>query len=433
MTSSGKLRLATLGLGNWAGRMVDLLLKMQGTSIELLNVCEPNLQPHAKKAFELKHAGIHVVESLDDVLSDKRVEGVYLPVPIHLHRPFTEKCLAAGKAVLVEKPVAGCVQDVDAMIAARDRFQKPALVSFQDTYDPAMLRLKREILNGSIGQVQSASLIGCWPRDESYYQRTTWAGKIRAGDTWVLDSPVTNAFAHYLHLTLFLLGDAETSWAQPTSVEAELYRVYDIENYDTASQRFMAAGVPVLVLLTHACRQSIGPIICLQGNSGSLRVDLSSRTAQVSSTRGTRMIQLSADSRMDAINAFAAHVKHRETPSALSTLEAARAHVVATNGASQAALVRTLPEEFIGGYISPDGDPGRFIPGIEHAMLACVEQQQMLHESSLVPWSVPPGQLSLLGYSQFTGCPLQSTFVGRMARSKVTRHAGDETGIGSAS
>ena len=46
------------------------------------------------------------------------IQAVWLPLPIDLHCPYTKLALAAGTAVLCEKPAAGCVDDVDDMIAA---------------------------------------------------------------------------------------------------------------------------------------------------------------------------------------------------------------------------------------------------------------------------------------------------------------------------
>jgi predicted dehydrogenase len=356
-------------------------------------------------------------DSFDAILKDQQIEAVFLPVPIHLHRPMTEQALAAGKAVLVEKPASGCVQDVDAMIAARDRARLPVLVSFQDTYDPTILSLKRAILDGVVGRVQSATVVGCWPRDEAYYRRTFWAGKIQHAGTWVLDSPLSNAFAHYLHLTFFLLGRQENTWADLKSVESELYRVYDIENYDTTSQRFIASGVPVLTLLTHACQTNVGPFIRIIGERGTIEIDLNERIARIDNeTTGPRQMQLSATPRDAAIIAFARHIRGLPVNAALSTLDAARVHVVAANGASQAAIVKSLAANHFAIAPSADGERQRIIPDIEQTLLACAEREVMLDESGLVPWSISAGQENLEGYSSFTGCPTQSVIAKTLSK-----------------
>ena len=200
-------------------------------------------------------------------------EAVWLPLPIPLHRPYTEQALAAGKAVLCEKPAAGCVQDLDVMQDAQRLAGLPVAVGFQDIYEPTTLALKRALLDGRIGTVESVTLTACWPRDSRYYARSAWAGRRRQDGAWVMDSPASNALAHYLNLALFLLGDSLTDSATPVRVEAELYRANPIETYDTSGLRLVTpSGVPLLALLTHACRETRPPRITVQGTHGVIRL-----------------------------------------------------------------------------------------------------------------------------------------------------------------
>lgn len=414
-----KLRVATVGLGNWAGSVLDRLLMQHkggnaGFSLEAL--CEPNPAAHPERLALLKSHNIPVLDRFDDLLELRGIDAVALPVPIHLHRAMTEQALLAGKAVLVEKPAAGCVQDVDAMIAARDRARLPVLVSFQDSFDPVLLHLKRAILNGEIGAIRSASLVGCWPRDEAYYARTNWAGKIRHNEMWVLDSPISNAFAHYLHLALFLLGTQERAWAVPEFIEAELYRVYPIENFDTASLRVVASGVPLLTLLTHACQETIGPLISVTGERGSISIDLMNRSAMVRSDRGTRNLSLHPEPRDLVMPAFTRHVRGLPVEAPVTEIQLARPHVVTVNGASQAASVQTVDESAYVVQSSPTGEHSRYIPGIEQLFLRCATGGKMVHESGNVNWSVPPGAMSLLGYDEFTACSQKTTYVQNVSK-----------------
>ncbi|MBD3346336.1 MAG: hypothetical protein GF401_14875 [Chitinivibrionales bacterium] len=101
-----------------------------------------------------------------------------------------------------------------------------------------------------------------WPRPESYYHRNNWAGKLKDPDgKWVLDSPVQNATAHFLHNSLYVLGKQTERSAVPSSIEIEAFRAYPIENYDTAALRCVTdSGVQVLHYASHTTKEQIGPL-----------------------------------------------------------------------------------------------------------------------------------------------------------------------------
>jgi predicted dehydrogenase len=408
------------GVGGYAGVVCEQLLagaQRSEPSVVLAAACEPNPVNHGPTIARLRASGVRVYASVDDMLGDDHIEAVWLPLPIALHRPFTERALAAGKAVLCEKPAAGSVDDVDAMIAARDRYGLPVAVGFQDVYDPQVLDAKREILDGTLGRVESATVHVCWPRDGSYYRRSNWAGRLRQGGAWVLDSPANNAMAHFLNLALFLLGHDEPSSATPVNVEAELYRVNPIENYDTCSLRLtLDGGVRVLVLMTHASTQQVEPTIVIKGDRGELRFD-DMKSIELRGVRHAREADNYTRLHAHMQDAFAGLVRTGAgggggggggrtwgpSTQAIATLEVARAHTVAVNGASEASDVRTVPDRFVPETPSREGHTLRSIPGIETVLAQCAADGQMLHESGLVPWSTPAGMKDLHDYRHFAG------------------------------
>jgi predicted dehydrogenase len=352
---------------------------------------------------KLRGAGVKVYAGVDELLAAD-VEAVWLPLPIDLHRSMTERALAAGKAVIVEKPAAGAVQDVDAMIAARDAAGLPVAVGFQDVYDPQILELKRKILAGELGRVVSAAVRGCWPRDERYYQRSPWAGAVRRNGVWVMDSPANNAMAHYINLVLFLLGPEEKAGVTPSGVEAELYRVNPIENYDTCSLRYeLPGGVKFLVLMTHACAEGCGPVTEIRCERGTVRFT-HGRHVEVSGEgwvrKASTLEQLHANMQRGVVNWLRGEDSEN---AAVATLEVARGHTVAVNGVSEAASVLTVPGEFVRATPVEEGKVLRSLDGIDEIFATCAAGGMMLHESGLVPWSVAGGKKDLTGYSEFRG------------------------------
>lgn len=413
-----QIALGLTGLGGYAGWACDQMLASasresgaagKGYQAQLAAVCEPDLSTHAAKAQALRAAGITVVSKLDDLLA-LSIDAVWLPLPIDLHRPFTERSLKAGKAVLVEKPAAGCVDDVDAMIVAQQEANLPVAVGYQNLFDAATWEMKRRLIERAIGKPLSASVVCCWPRSDAYFRRTAWAGKLKRNGTWVLDSPANNAMAHFLNLALFLLGPSEAESASPVTVEAELYRANPIENYDTCCLRYeVTGGATLLVGFTHACRRTIHPTVTLIGEHGTLRFWNSNRyeiTVNASSQgngNGAATQSLPAAPHVASLvtRGFAAYVLGDASPQ-VATLANARVHTVAINGASEACPVRSIPNDVIKVIPGSDGHPLRSVPGIEDALLACAADGQMLHESARVPWSAPAGTKDLRNYTHFT-------------------------------
>ena len=407
-TPAGPLLIGTAGMGGYAGVICRLLLEQSrgaggaGPLVRLAAICEPDPDAHPALSAELEAAGVPVLARWEDLLA-RPAEAVWLPLPIPLHRPYTEQALAAGLAVMCEKPAAGCVQDLDAMQEAQNRAGLPVAIGFQDIHEPATLALKRALLAGGIGAVRSVTLTACWPRDSRYYARSAWAGRRRQGGAWVMDSPASNALAHYLNLALFLLGDSLGDSAVPAGVEAELYRANPIETYDTCGLRLVtASGVPLLALLTHACRETRPPRIVMEGTSGSLHYEAGAQ-AEIRTPRGAQTFSLREASRTHMLRRFASLVRGVPDEQPVATLVVARAHLIAVNGASEAAPVHAIPPQFFN--VLPSGEGGRLtaISGIEDLFQACAERHCLPHETGLTGWTAPGGARDLRGYSFFAG------------------------------
>jgi predicted dehydrogenase len=221
---------------------------------------------------------------------------------------------------------------------------------------------------------------------------------------WVVDSPANNAMAHYINIVLFLLGADERGSVTPVGVEAELYRVNPIENYDTCSMRYeLPGGVPFLVLMTHACAESCGPTIEIRGEQGTVRL-LHGRQIEVSGEGRARRASTLEELHANMQRGLARWVRGKESSeAAVATLEVARAHTVAVNGASEAAAVVTVPAAFVKVTAVGDGKVLRSLEGIERVFERCAAEGTMLGESGLVPWAGAAGKMCLRDYRHFSG------------------------------
>jgi len=230
----------------------------------------PDLETEAQR--QLQDIGAEVFSDLESLLQAKErlaLDLAIVPTPIHLHARMTRALLAAGVNVLVEKPLAAVPADAEAIAVAARASGRFVAVGFQYLHAPEVQALKARLLAGAIGSVRRVVVHAAWPRSHAYYSRNNWAGRLRVGEDMVLDSPISNAMAHFLMLMLYLAGREHEAVAHPIRLTGELYRAQQIESFDTAAVRFETAdGCRLEFYGTHSSRRIERPSLVIEGSSG---------------------------------------------------------------------------------------------------------------------------------------------------------------------
>jgi predicted dehydrogenase len=260
--------LALVGIGGYGNSYVNALLdtpphERTAAAGDFRVTAAIDPAPHlCRRLDELTARGVRVFRSLDEFYAADRADLAVISTPLHLHAEHTIKALSHGSHVLCEKPLCVTPDDAIAMTQARDAAKRQVAIGYQWSFSPAIQRLKADILAGVFGRPKRMRCLVLWPRDEVYYSRNRWAGaKQDAYGHLVLDSPVNNACAHYLHNLFYLIGAASDRSDDPVEVTAELYRANPIENYDTAAVRCRTAGgTEILFVVSHATRAKRGPV-----------------------------------------------------------------------------------------------------------------------------------------------------------------------------
>ena len=145
------VRWGILGAANFAlNHMGPAIHAAKGADLVALATSDP-----AKAAgFAAFRPGLRVHSSYDALLADPQIDAVYIPLPNHLHVEWTLKCLAAGKHVLTEKPIALHASEIDRIIAARDASGLLAAEAYMITFHPQWRRAKAWLEAGEIGTLR---------------------------------------------------------------------------------------------------------------------------------------------------------------------------------------------------------------------------------------------------------------------------------------
>lgn len=171
----------------------------------------------AEKAapFQAFASDLNVYLDYEDMLADPSIEAVYIPLPNHLHIEWTLKAIAAGKHVLVEKPLAMEASGFDPVIAARDASGLVVAEAYMIAHHPQWQRVKALIAAGEIGDLVLVDAVFSYDN--------------AADPTNIRNRPETGG-GSLPDIGVYTLGSARLATGEnPTAVSAAIRRENDVD------------------------------------------------------------------------------------------------------------------------------------------------------------------------------------------------------------
>ncbi len=385
---------ALAGISGYGHSYVDALLANKpGAEFEFVAAVDPFPQ-RCRSIDALRARELPIYPTMLGLFgAHPETDLIILCTPIHLHASQICDSIRAGANVLCEKPLAGSVHDGQRVLRAEAVAQKQGKfigIGYQWSFSSAVLSLKRDILSGQLGRALRLRTRVDFPRDEAYFRRNNWAGKIHApGGEDVYDSPVNNATAHYLHNMLFLLGERIESALVPLTVQAELYRANDIENFDTAAMRCeMPGGAELLFYTTHATYDRHGPSFVYEFERATVTYD--NRDGEIKATfrDGTTRNYGSPERERDQ-KIWQSIAAVRSGAPLPCTPRTAFAHTLCAAAAQESgAAITRVPASALRLRPSEEGSMV-VVDGLAEALDECFESATLPSESSSLPWARP--------------------------------------------
>ncbi len=206
-----RTRIAIVGLGMAVTPHAKGLLDLHET-VEVAYAHAPSAA--RREAFAARFP-FPTCDSLETILADASVDAVAIFTPANTHAAIAERCAAAGKHVLLEKPIDVTTARAEATVAACRAAGVKLGIVLQHRFRPAALRLSELMRDGQLGQVVGCStVIRLW-RPQSYYDEPGRGTLARDGGGVLLSQGI-----HTLDLMLSLAGPiAEvTGYATTTPV-----------------------------------------------------------------------------------------------------------------------------------------------------------------------------------------------------------------------
>ena len=219
-----------------------------------------------------ERAGARAFASLDEALAEGDFNAVDLMLPHDLHEEAALACFAAGKHVVLEKPMAQDLTSCQRILDAAERAGTVFMVAEQAQYWPDIHKARELIDAGAIGEIVTARACFYDPLNVDPAQPKPWRFELaRAGGGIAIDGG-----AHWIRPLRIMLGEIDAAIAATGShIEA-----MEGESWVQALFRFQTGVIASFNALLHASpvgktedfriTGSLGEIVIEHGREGRL-------------------------------------------------------------------------------------------------------------------------------------------------------------------
>ena len=228
------INIAQIGVGYWGPNLLRNLTANENCSVKVV----VDLSEKRRRFVKGIYPSVNVTDKIEFVLNDPDISAVVIATPVTSHFAFTMKALAAGKHVLVEKPMATSVEEVEQIGNLAKEKSLVAMVGHTFLYNAAVRYVKQLIDSGDLGDIRYI-----------YSQRIN-LGRIRSD----VDA-LWNLAPHDISIIQYWLGDPEPVSISRRGMDYIQNGVEDVVFLNVVYPNNIMANIHVSWLDPHKIRQ----------------------------------------------------------------------------------------------------------------------------------------------------------------------------------
>jgi len=188
------------GAGSVADIHAEALHQLEST--KLVAVYSRNAENAKRLASKF---GAEFTTDWDEFLANPEIKLVSVCTPSGAHLEYGAPAAAAGKHVVVEKPIEVTLEKARELIDTCLHYKVHLSVIFQNRFIPDVQQMKRVISEGGIGKIHLADAYIKWFRDQEYYDTGGWRGSLALDGGGAL----INQSVHTIDLLQWMVGEVE--------------------------------------------------------------------------------------------------------------------------------------------------------------------------------------------------------------------------------
>ena len=259
------LRFGIVGTSGHASRVAAPVLKRNP---ELVLLGAAGSAPERSAQFAQQHGLARRYRDLEEMLGDRDIDAVWICSPNHLHAEQVAQCAAAGKHVLVEKPLATARGDAEQAGKAASRAGITLRVGCQHRFRPAHRQIREWIAADLVGRIGFFRIHRFWRypyfEDMDPSGPPQWRRSGSESGGWVIN----DIGSHLLDLMLWMSGlEATLAGALLASQQ------FDLPTEDSAAVLVRLGQSAIGIMETSCANDSPGSRIEVYGSAGWIRAD----------------------------------------------------------------------------------------------------------------------------------------------------------------
>ncbi len=144
-----KLSVGLIGFGYWGPNLARNI--QNNPDLSLAAICDHDLARLAQAATMYPQA--QTVADVEVIFADPNIQAVVIAVPLRFHYPLAKRAIAAGKHVLIEKPMTASQAEAEELILAARQAGVVLMVDHTFLFSGAVQRIRQLIDTQELGKL----------------------------------------------------------------------------------------------------------------------------------------------------------------------------------------------------------------------------------------------------------------------------------------
>lgn len=256
------MRYALIGCGRISP---NHLVAAKNNGLEIVAICDINEESMKDKILKLELSeSIHMYTDYKQMLEREKPELVSIATESGKHAQIAMDCINAGCHVIIEKPIALSIEDVDKIIDLSEKMDVKVCACHQNRFNKSIQKIRDAVEKNRFGKLLYGTAHIRWARDYDYYSRANWRG------TWEQDGgALMNQCIHDIDLLRWMMGD---DIVEVVAMTDRLKHPYiEAEDLGLALIRFANGGYGIIEGTTNVYPKNLEETLYLFGEKGTVK------------------------------------------------------------------------------------------------------------------------------------------------------------------